>query len=476
MAKRYKCPYCDFRAERDKLIDHVEDEHEDLIPENQTPTQVVFNSINKKTHGTCVVCKKPTKWNEKAGKYNRLCDDPKCKEKLRKEFKENAVNARGTYNFAADPKFQEKMLKGRKISSTYKFIDGGKIDYVGSYEKKFLEFCDKVMNIESKDIMAPGPTIAYDHDGEVHYWITDFYYVPANLVLDIKDGGKNPNTRPMEEYRKKQISKEKSIIALGKYNYLRLTDNNFSQFMEILAELKIKAMDPKEYNKGMISRIHEQAIEEAVSTVPPQWATDANVMIANTMAGERVHSISSSDFNNSILIDDDELGITQIDKEEFKEKYGIEEQFLYPKNEKYYKLLETVKNNDDSIYKGIYANLSSFNYVYTEEQIYFDKEFKKLENKGIDQNLFDLSKRVEKVNSALELDIKDDSIGIILPKMDLDKEYEVESILKDGKPSTRIKIDNSVIATFDKTAKELSLDDYDTISEAVDIIFFNYIL
>lgn len=468
MTKRYKCPYCEERLERDKLIEHVEDEHEDLIPENHTPTQVVFNSINKKTHGTCIVCKKPTKWNEKAGKYNRLCDNPNCKEKLRNEFKQNAVKARGTYNFAADPKFQEKMLKGRKISSTYKFTDGGEVDYVGSYEKKFLEFCDKVMGIESKDIIGPGPTIEYTYNEEKHYWITDFYYIPGNLVLDIKDGGKNPNTRPMEEYREKQKNKEAAIIKSRKYNYLRLTDNDFSQFMEILAELKIKAMDTKEYNKNMITRIHENVIEE-ISTIPPQWATDANVMIANTMTGERVHSISSSDFNTSILIDDDELGITKIDKEEFKEKYSIEEQFLYPKNEKYYKLLESVKNNDDCIYKGIYANLSSFDNVYMEEQIYFDKEFKKLENKGVDRNIFDLSKRVEKVNNVLELDIKDDSIGIKLPKMNIDDEYEVESILKDGKSTTRIKLDNSVIATFDKTAKELNIEDYDNISEAVNI-------
>ena len=145
--KRYKCPYCDVRLEREKLIDHVEDEHEDLIPENHTPRQVVFNSINNRTHGTCIVCKSKTDWNEKAGKYNRLCNNPKCRETLREEFKKNATAKRGTYNFAADPQFQEKMLKGRKISSTYKFTDGGVVDYVGSYEKKFLEFIDKVMNI-----------------------------------------------------------------------------------------------------------------------------------------------------------------------------------------------------------------------------------------------------------------------------------------------------------------------------------------
>ena len=106
MAKRYKCPYCDERHEREKLIYHVEEEHEDLIPEHQTPTQVVFNSINKKDHGTCIVCKRPTKWNEKAGRYDRLCTNPRCKQKLRDDFKKNAMAKDGTYVYTADPKFQ----------------------------------------------------------------------------------------------------------------------------------------------------------------------------------------------------------------------------------------------------------------------------------------------------------------------------------------------------------------------------------
>lgn len=262
MAKKYKCPYCEERHEREKLITHIEDDHEDLIPENETPTQIVFNSINKKTHGTCVVCKKPTKWNEKAGRYDRLCENPKCREKLRQDFKTNSLSKHGTYNFTADPKFQEKMLKGRKISSTYKFTDGGKVDYVGSYEKKFLEFVDKVMEIDSKDIIGPGPIIEYEYNGEIHHWITDFYYVPGNLVLDIKDGGKNPNTRPMESYREKQVAKEASIKRMKKYNYLRLTDNNFGQFLEVLADLKFMALDIKETQ--LINRINESAINESV--------------------------------------------------------------------------------------------------------------------------------------------------------------------------------------------------------------------
>lgn len=471
MEKRYKCPYCEERLEREKLIIHVEEKHDELIPENQTPTQVVFNSINKKTHGTCVVCKKDTDWNEKAGKYNRLCNNPKCREKLRQEFKNNAMNKRGTYNFAADPKFQEKMLKGRKISSTYTFTDGGKVDYVGSYEKKFLEFCDKVMGIESKDIIGPGPTIEYIFNGEKHHWITDFYYVPANLVLDIKDGGKNPNTRPMEEYREKQEAKESSIRKLKKYNYLRLTDNDFSQFMEVLTELKAMALDLRE--KEIITRINESYIEEltaAMSTVPPQWAHDANVMITNNLAGERNIALSSLNFNDSILIDDEEEGIKKISKKEFMENYTIKDQFLYTKNEKYFNLLESVINKTDDRFKGIYNNLSSFDIILTEDQIYFDKEFRKLINKGIDKEVSDIANKVEKINNVLELDIRSDSIGITLPQMILDPEYEVESIFNGEKRGTRVKVNNTVVATLNKSAIEITPKDRENITEAVNIL------
>ena len=396
MAKRYKCPYCDERHEREKLIYHVEEEHEDLIPEHQTPTQVVFNSINKKDHGTCIVCKRPTKWNEKAGRYDRLCTNPRCKQKLRDDFKKNAMAKDGTYVYTADPKFQEKMLRGRKISSTYKFTDGGKVDYVGSYEKKFLEFIDKVMNIESKDIMAPGPTIPYEYNGKIHYWITDFYYVPGNLVLDIKDGGKNPNTRPMKEYREKQIAKENAIRKMKKYNYLRLTDNNFEQFMEVLADLKHMALDIKE--KQLVTRINEDASIEEVTTVPPLYSSDASVLKAvdNETKEERL-ALSSLDFNDSILIDDPREGIKKVNKKYYKDNFETKVQFLYPKDESYYNLLKAYKENDPCIYEGIYANLSSFDVILTEDQIYFDDKFKLVDQLPLQE----MQNKIKEVNDAI---------------------------------------------------------------------------
>ena len=56
--------------------------------------------------------------------------------------------------------------------------------------------------------------------------------------MDIKDGGKNPNNREMPEYRAKQNAKEKAIASSGLYNYIRLTDNQFDQLIEIMLDLK----------------------------------------------------------------------------------------------------------------------------------------------------------------------------------------------------------------------------------------------
>ena len=73
----------------------------------------------------------------------------------------------------------------------------------------------------------------------------------------------------MPTYREKQIAKETMITNLGKYNYLRLTDNNFEQLLDIIAELKMQMIDDTEENRKVIIRIHEEVdmINEA-TTMP----------------------------------------------------------------------------------------------------------------------------------------------------------------------------------------------------------------
>ena len=247
MAKTYKCQYCEKRFIRKDLINHIENKHEEMIPEGFSASRLVYNQINKVSYGKCRVCGKETTWNEKAGRYNVLCNNPKCKEHMREEYKKNMLRVKGTYNILNDPEQQKKMLANRSISGKYKFTtDGGELTYTGSYEKKCLEFMDVVMQIPSTDILSPGPTLEYEYNGEKHFYITDFYYIPYNLIIEVKDGGDNPNNKKsvgMISSREKTIEKEHLITDKGEYNYIRLTNNNFAQLIEIFMVIKEKLLE-----------------------------------------------------------------------------------------------------------------------------------------------------------------------------------------------------------------------------------------
>lgn len=256
--RRIACPLCRRKDFKDKLIRHIEKDHEDIIGEISAE-QFLYD----KTHpgsGKCIVCGNKTDWNEKTGKYHRVCSNPRCKEELRAKFKKNMIRVHGKVSLLDDAAHQAKMLAHRSISGTYVYSDGTKFTYTGSYEHKAIEFMDKVLNCNSKDIIMPGPVIDYtDQYGNSRQWITDIYYVPYNLIIEVKDGGDNPNNRQMDEYRAKQVSKEAELIKLGEYNYLRLTDNKFVQLMEVLALLKDQEInDPTTNNK--VIRINESAV------------------------------------------------------------------------------------------------------------------------------------------------------------------------------------------------------------------------
>ena len=296
MAKRYKCPYCELRLIRKDLIKHIDKKHEELIPQGYSSARLVYNQVNKIDHGKCRVCGKPTSWNEKSGRYNVLCDNPKCKEHMREEYKKNMLRVRGTYNILNDPEQQKKMLANRSISGSYKFSDGGILTYTGSYEKKCLEFMDIVMQIPSKDILSPGPTIEYEYNGSKHFYITDFYYIPYNLIIEVKDGGDNLNNKDsssMRASREKTIEKERIITNRGEYNYIRLTNNDFSQLLDVFMTIKEKLLegDVSKTYKINESVINDYFIEgNIISKIKNALKIDTNTKF-------NIHKASISDFN-----------------------------------------------------------------------------------------------------------------------------------------------------------------------------------
>lgn len=268
--KKYKCPYCEGRFTRAKLHIHIQEKHEDLIPEGYTALRVAFNTINNKTEGHCIMCGNVTDWNEDKGRYERLCNDPKCHEAYKKMVAERTKKKYGTERLQTDPEYaeyvQRKALTGRKMHGEYTFADGGKIEYFGSYERKFLQFMDQVMHCESEDILAPAPSIKYQYEGKTHLYIPDFYYIPYNLIIEIKDGGSNPNNHPHRtgEDELKLRAKEEAIRQLNEFSYVRVVNNDFSQVLSIMAVLKYNMAHRY---KDPVIKVNESMLLETASTI-----------------------------------------------------------------------------------------------------------------------------------------------------------------------------------------------------------------
>lgn len=287
--KKYKCPYCEGRFTRAKLHIHIQEKHEDLIPEGYTALRVAFNTINNKTEGHCIMCGNVTDWNEDKGRYERLCNDPKCHEAYKKMVAERTKKKYGTERLQTDPEYaeyvQRKALAGRKMHGEYTFADGGKIEYFGSYERKFLQFMDQVMHCESEDILAPAPSIKYQYEGKTHLYIPDFYYIPYNLIIEIKDGGSNPNNHPHRtgEDELKLRAKEEAIRELNEFSYVRVVNNDFSQVLSIMAVLKYNMAH--RYNDPVI-KVNESMLLETASTIDKNFKPKDRIELSSL---KRIH-------------------------------------------------------------------------------------------------------------------------------------------------------------------------------------------
>ncbi len=348
--RKYKCPYCDYKALRGDIVEHVDKKHSSLIPEDYSAARAVYDFINGKNHNVCMICKKPVyDWNEKINRYNNLCEDPKCRARVREIALERHIRVYNKPTLLNDAEHQEKMLAHRKISGSYTFSDGGKITYTGQYEKADLEFMDKVLEIPSKDIQAPGPVLEYEYNGEKHQWITDIYYIPGNLLIEVKDGGSNPNKREMPVYREKQIAKEEMVTNLGTFNYIRLTNNDFAQLLDILADMKNEALssetDPK-------AKIH---INEEVGGLPPHRPPVAYAIPCGMNNAFSGFAYSDSDMDKFILSGESGELLPLVEEELFS-KYQCGPTLFYSKDDaqaKIDKIHEAIRSNEICSYYDI---------------------------------------------------------------------------------------------------------------------------
>lgn len=235
----YRCPEC--RKPYKTLgawANHMDMAHPDVRPKNFSDLRFFYFVLTGRDKGSCIVCKKETDWNEATGKYNRFCNNPKCKEEYKKEFNKRMISKYGKTTLMDDPDFFKKSLSKRKISGKYKFEDGGEVEYVGTYEKDFLQMLDTLLNYKSSDIMAPSPHVYYYmYEGNKHYYIPDYYIPNLNLEIEIKQNtSKHPKILAVDKVKEKlkdDVMKQNKTV-----NYMKIVDKNYEPMIEYLLNLK----------------------------------------------------------------------------------------------------------------------------------------------------------------------------------------------------------------------------------------------
>lgn len=272
-----KCTLCDKRfVDKEHLVRHIDKSHGSQIPQDWTASRYENYLRTGRTHGTCVICKRDTDWNEVTGKYCRMCGSQACRDRSREIAEDNLIKKKGVTHsqMLKDPEFQRKMVYSKETSGAYLF-DGydQKVMYDSTYGLDFLEMLDYFMNFPGCDIAGPSPnTYVYMYKGEKKLYIPDFYIYPFNLEIEIKDGGDNPNKHPKIQAVDKEKEKLKdAAMKKEKVNYVKIVNKNYSSFFRMLLELKNQDDSSGNLtNKGYI------AITESTS---PSIDSDSSIIL-----------------------------------------------------------------------------------------------------------------------------------------------------------------------------------------------------
>lgn len=278
--KVFKCPECGkVYNSLQTWSNHVQKQHPQSIPKGFTLMQYFYFLQTGKSGGRCVVCKNPTKWNEATGKYERFCQNPRCKEKYREMFKNRMINKYGKACLLDDPEQQRKMLEGKKNHGYVTFDDGGKIGYNSSYEKDFFEMMNNFMHCNSTDIISPSPhTYYYEYKNEndkenegKKFYIPDAFIPSLNLEIEIKQ---NTSTHPkiIAIDKVKEACKDAMMLNLPGIRYIKITDKDYSEFFALLYELKQTLPEAKEIEaKPTSTMIATEGFKTTISDKPRDW-------------------------------------------------------------------------------------------------------------------------------------------------------------------------------------------------------------
>ena len=155
-----------------------------------------------------------------------------------------------------DPEVQKEMLKNRTISGVYTFSDKiHQLGYVGSYELDFLQFYDNELHGSPLDLTECPFTFTYIYENEKHFYIPDYYIPNLNLIIEIKDGKESNQTNQaiIDTSHVKETLKDQAIKDSGKFNFIKIRDKNYDDFIQLLELLKDRNISGEEFEPVIVN-------------------------------------------------------------------------------------------------------------------------------------------------------------------------------------------------------------------------------
>ena len=266
--KRITCKFCgEYMKSYDLYVSHIESSHSEFIPQDMTAWRFVYYLKTGKTHGSCIICKNDTEWNEKTHKYHRFCNNPKCKEKYVETFQNRMIGKYGKVNLLNDPEQQKKMLDNRKISGVYTWRDHvHETPYTGTYELSFLKFLDEIMEFNPEDVIGPSPhTYYYIYEGQKHFYIPDFFIPSLNLEIEIKEGTNNhPKIQAVDKV-KERLKDEVMKSNSNSFNYIKIIEKNNFRFIEFLDEAKKRFLNGDKRPIVMCESVEDNLFDDLIT-------------------------------------------------------------------------------------------------------------------------------------------------------------------------------------------------------------------
>jgi hypothetical protein len=144
-------------------------------------------------------------------------DNPTFNNQTKK--KQTCLEKYGTEHSSQNPNVFNKIQKSTYQIRKHKLTG---LDYQGTYEKDFLDFC-----YQHGIAIERGLNFKYKYKGKNKIYYSDFYHRPTNTIIEIK------STYTYSADLKKNLAKERSVIKAG-YNFIFIINKLYDNFMGLI--------------------------------------------------------------------------------------------------------------------------------------------------------------------------------------------------------------------------------------------------